>query len=80
MGSEDHMVTSSNRNALAILVLILIAISAVFYLNQPVHRTTSEKIGDAINALPQGPDAAGRQLEDRTKGQELGDRIKKAAN
>jgi len=69
-----------NRNAFAVLVLILLIIAAVLYLNQPDRRTTGEKIGDAIDALPQGPDAAARQLEDRTKGQRLGDEIKKATD
>lgn len=74
------MINTQNRNILALLVLVVVVIAAVFYLNQPDRRTTGEKIGDAIDALPQGPDAAAKQLEDRTKGQKLGDDLKKATD
>lgn len=74
------MVNSPNRNVLAVLLLVLVAIAAVFYLNQPDRRTPGQKIGDAVDALPRGPNAAAKQLEDRTKGQKLGDKIKKATD
>lgn len=74
------MVNSPNRNVFAVLIIALIAIAAIFYLNQPVHRTSGQKIGDVIDALPQGPDAVAKQLEDRTRGQKLGDKIKKATD
>jgi hypothetical protein len=77
---KGFMVNSANKDVIAVLVLILVALAAVFYLNQPDPRTPGQKLGDAVNALPHGPNAAARQLESRTKGQRLGDKIKKATS
>ncbi len=67
-----------NSNKLLIGIIALIVIVAVAYgvLTMPDHRTTTEKVGDAIHELPQGIDKAGRQLEDRTPGEKLGDAVK----
>ena len=45
-------------------------------LNAPDRRTTGERIGDAVDALPQGVDKAARQLGDRTPGEKIGDAAK----
>jgi hypothetical protein len=42
------------------------------------NRTTTDRLGDAVHALPQGLDKAGDQLEDRTPAQKLGDSVDKA--
>jgi hypothetical protein len=64
---------------LAIAIAVL-AVAAIAYavLTMPDRRTTSEKIGDAIHDIDQGPDKAARDLEDRTPGQKLGDDLKDA--
>ena len=72
------------------LILSLVAvIGFVGYsvLNAPDRRSAGDKIGDAINELPNGVDKAARQLEDRTPGDKLndaakdaGDDLKKATN
>ena len=64
-----------------------LAIGGYFILNAPDQRSAGDKIGDAINELPNGVDKAVRQLEDRTPGEKLedavkdvGDDIKKSTN
>lgn len=57
-----------------------IAIGGYLVLNTPDQRSTGDKIGDAINELPNGVDKAARQLEDRTPGEKLGDVIEDAGN
>lgn len=66
---------------------IAVAIGGYYILNAPDQRSTGDKIGDAINELPNGVDKAVRQLEDRTPGEKLkdavndvGDDIKKSTN
>ena len=78
---------ATNRTIPIIIVALLVAILGYFILNTPDHRNAGEKIGDAVNALPQGVDKAARQLEDRTPGQKLEDSahdakqdVKKAIN
>ncbi len=58
------------------ILVILVAIVLYGVLTMPDRRTPGQKIGDAIDALPQGPDKAVRQLEDRTPGEKVGDAIK----
>ena len=70
------MNSSSGRNLLVALVLLVAAVLLWGLLIMPDQRSTGQKIGDAVDALPQGIDKAGRQLEDRTPGQKLGDAVK----
>ena len=56
-------------------------------LNAPDRRSAGDKVGDAINELPNGIDKAARQLENRTPGDKLkdaaedvGDDLKKTTN
>jgi hypothetical protein len=57
---------------------MMTAIAAWSILTMPDQRTAGQKIGNAIDALPQGPDKAARQLEDRTLEQRLSDALKDA--
>jgi hypothetical protein len=57
----------------AVLIAIILGYGILTMRDQ---RSTTEKIGDAIDDLPQGVDKARRQLEDRTPGQKLGDAVK----
>ena len=68
-------------------LVIVIGILGYYVLNAPDRRSAGDKIGDAINELPNGIDKASRQLEDRTPGEKLsdaakdaGDDLKKATN
>jgi hypothetical protein len=70
------MNNTATRNLVMLAVIIALAFLAYSFLTMPDHRTTTEKVGDAIHDLPQGVNKAGRQLEDRTPGQKIGDAIK----
>jgi hypothetical protein len=70
------MSNSSGRNLLIAIVLLIAAVLVWGVLIMPDQRTTGQKIGDAVDALPQGVDKAGRQLESRTPGEKLGDAVK----
>lgn len=69
------MPAKNNKPILAVILVIIIAVVGYAVLTMPDQRTSGEKIGDAIDALPQGMDKAARQLEDRTPGEKLGDAI-----
>jgi len=51
------------------LVVIVLLVVGYFMLVQPDQRTEAQKIGDAIQELPNGVEKAERQLEDRTPGE-----------
>lgn len=75
------------KRVAAVAVIVLVAILAFYILNAPDNRSTGDKIGDAIDALPDGVDKAARQLENRTPADKLvdaakdaGDDIKKSTN
>ncbi len=70
------MNNTATRNLVILVVIAGLAFLAYSFLTMPDHRTSTEKVGDAIHDLPQGPDKAARQLEDRTPGQKLGDTLK----
>jgi len=73
------MANSGNNKALWFALLAIVAaIVAWQVLTMPDQRTTGEKIGDAVDALPDGVDKAARQLEDRTPGEKLGDAVEDA--
>ena len=67
---------AKNKSLLTIVIVVLIAAIAYGVLTMPDQRTTGEKVGDAIDVLPQGVDKAARELEDRTPGEKIGDAIK----
>ena len=71
---------SSFRNLLAILVVVALGLIVWGVMTMPDQRTTGQKVGDAVDALPQGVDKAARQLEDRTPGERLGDAVKDAGD
>lgn len=71
---------SRNKSLLTIIAVILLAAILYSVLVMPDRRTAGQKIGDAIDTLPQGVDKAARQLEDRTPGEKLGDAVKDVGN
>jgi len=79
--------TYNNKILPIALVIIVLLVVGYFMLTQPDQRTEMQKMGDAIEALPDGVDKAARQLEERTPGEKLNDvakdtkeDIKKATN
>ena len=68
------------KTLIIILVTIFLGIVIWGILTMPDQRSAGQKIGDAVDALPQGVDKAARQLEDRTPGEKLGDAIKDAGD
>ena len=75
------MATNSTSSKV-IFLLIIVVLGAIAWgvLTMPDQRSTGDKIGDAVDALPQGVDKATQQLEDRTPGEKLGDEIKDATD
>lgn len=63
-----------------VAIAIAIALGGYFILNAPDQRSGGDKIGDAINELPNGVDKAARELEDRTPGEKLGDAVEDAGD
>lgn len=74
------MATNSNKTLLTILIVVILGVLAWGVLTMPDQRTTGQKLGDAVDALPQGVDKAAEQLEDRTPGEKIGDAIKDATD
>lgn len=68
--------TKSARYFLSLLFIILLMGAGYAFLTMPDQRSTGQRVGDAIDALPQGPGKAAEQVEKRTPGEKLGDAIK----
>jgi hypothetical protein len=76
--------TTSTASGNIINILALIAIIAVvalggLYLSQD-HRTSGQRIGDAIGALPAGPDKAVDKLHDQSPAANIKRNLKDAAS
>jgi hypothetical protein len=57
-------------------VLALVAVVAIaIFVSLPDRRTTGERVGDAVEALPHGVDKAADQLEDKSPAERAGDKI-----
>lgn len=69
-----------SKTLLTIVIVLVLGIVAWGILTMPDQRTTGQKIGDAVDTLPQGADKAVRQLKDRTPGEKLGDAVKDAGD
>ena len=77
----NFMANKSNNNYfITALGLIVVAGIGYYILTAPDNRTAGDKIGDAINELPNGVDKAARQLEDRTPAEKLGDAAEDAGD
>ncbi len=69
------------KNGIYILCgVALLAIVVIFLFNMPDKRSGPERVGDAVEALPQGVDKAGDQLKDRNPVEKAGDAIEKKTN
>ncbi len=65
------------RNLMALLIVVMIGVLAWNVLTMPDHRSTGQRVGDAIDALP-NVGRASSELHDQTPGERLGDSIKNA--
>ncbi len=72
--------SSGGNTAVIILSVIIIAIAAVaaVYLMQD-HRSASQRVGDAVTAIPQGPTKAINKLGDQPPAVKLKDNVKDVA-
>jgi hypothetical protein len=59
-------------------VAFILGAIGYYFLTAPDQRNDMQKVGDAINELPNGVDKAVRQLDDRTPGDKLNDVAKDA--
>ncbi len=71
----------SNNTAIIILAILIVAILAVggVYLMQD-HRSGSERVGDAVAALPKGVDKAANKLGDQAPAKNIERNLKDATN
>jgi hypothetical protein len=72
---------TGNKSTMIIMAVAIIALLAiVFYAiaNAPEHRTTGDKIGDAVNNVSDGFKDAGRSFENRTPAEKAGDALQDA--
>lgn len=71
---------SFEKNLLILCIVAIVGFIAYSVLSAPDKRSAGDKIGDAINELPNGIDKAARQLEDRTPADKLRDATKDAGD
>ena len=70
----------SNKTMITLLVVAVVAVVGVIaygVLTMPDQRTTGQRIGDAVDELP-NVDKAADKLGDRTPGQRIGDAVEDA--
>ncbi|MDB5491653.1 MAG: hypothetical protein JWO78_1502 [Micavibrio sp.] len=71
--------SSTIRNLMIAIVAVLVIGFGYMVMNQPDNRSVGQKISDAADELP-NMDKAGRQLEDRTPADKIGDAVKDATH
>jgi len=62
---------------LAVLIIAIVAVAAVYLMQD--HRSTGQRVGDAITALPQGPAKAVDKLGDQSPATNVKDNVKDVA-
>ena len=67
----------SNKTMITLLVVAVVGVIAYGVLTMPDQRTTGQRIGDAVDELP-NVDKAADKLGDRTPGQRIGDAVEDA--
>ena len=61
------MANPTTNTVITLAVVVIAAVVLFGLLTAPDQRSPTQKIGDAIHELPNGPDKAARQLENRTR-------------
>lgn len=72
----------NNQSIIWVLAAIIViggGIYAVNYLNQPDDRNAVQRLGDAVEEMP-NTDAALNQLEDRSPAEKIGDSVEEATD
>jgi hypothetical protein len=67
--------TTNNRGLTIGVVLVLALIAVVVFVNLPDRRSGGEKLGDAVDALPQGVDKAADELGDKSPAERAADKV-----
>lgn len=67
-----------NKAVYFILGAVVVVAIVIILLTLPDRRTTGQRVGDAVDALPHGLGAAAGQLRDRTPTERAGDALRKA--
>ncbi len=62
---------------LAVLIIAIVAVAAVYLMQD--HRSTGQRVGDAITAIPQGPTKAVDKLGDQSPAVNVKNNVKDAA-
>ncbi len=62
---------------LAVLIIAIIAVGAIYLMQD--HRSASQRVGDAVTALPQGPAKAVDKLGDQPPAVNVKNNVKDAA-
>jgi len=62
---------------LAVLIIAIIAVGAIYLMQD--HRSASQRVGDAITSLPQGPAKAVDKLGDQPPAVNVRNNVKDAA-
>lgn len=75
-GAADS--TGVARIILALGAVLIVAFLAFAMVNVKDNRSTGERIGDAVDALPHGVGEASQRLGDETPGEKLGDALQDA--
>ena len=72
------MQRSSSRGGalLTALIILIVIIAGIWLLNAHSHRTVGDRIGDAVDALPQGVSKAAGELTDKSNLEKAGDALK----
>lgn len=72
--------STPQRGLMIFLAIAVLAVLAWGFMDMRDERSTGERIGDAVEALPHGVDEAGEQLRDRTPAERLGDKVRETTD
>jgi hypothetical protein len=72
---EFIMNSSNAKTLLVVLIVLVVGVLAWNAMRMPDQRTSGERIGDAVDTLPQGVDEAAEELGDRTPAERMGDAV-----
>jgi len=68
--------TTMLRNIIIVIVIVIAGVAVVKAVKLQDDRTAVERAADAVKALPNGVDAAQKELEDRTPVEQMGNKLK----
>lgn len=74
------MTNSQTRWLLLVVAVVIMGLVGYSVLTAPDQRDAGQKIGDALDELPNGVDNAARELGDRTPADKIGDAVDDATD